>query len=72
MDREEMDLLFSANTPWNWDAERNFARIKEQNPQLVQGARAGSISITADVLQSIQDKNPEKDVEVGSSLDQRI
>jgi hypothetical protein len=36
---EEMDLLFAAPTPWNWDAERNFARLKEENPELVNAAR---------------------------------
>lgn len=38
---EEMDLLFAADTPWNWDAERNFARLAEENPNLVQAARRG-------------------------------
>ncbi|KAI9744135.1 MAG: hypothetical protein M1818_002287 [Claussenomyces sp. TS43310] len=38
---EEMDLLFAADTPWNWDAERNFALLKEQNPDLIQAARHG-------------------------------
>ncbi|KAI9756487.1 MAG: hypothetical protein M4579_003826 [Chaenotheca gracillima] len=33
---EEMDLLFAADTPWVWDAETNFARLKEQNPGLIQ------------------------------------
>ena len=42
---EEMDLLFAANTPWNWEAERNFARLKEEHPELVQTARAGSVAI---------------------------
>lgn len=31
-----MDLLFAADTPWVWDAERTFARLKEENPDLVQ------------------------------------
>ncbi|KAI9697657.1 MAG: hypothetical protein M1836_004607 [Candelina mexicana] len=39
---EEMDLLFAADTPWNWDAERNFALLKEQNPELVQAAARGN------------------------------
>lgn len=34
---EDMDLLFAADTPWNWDAERTFARLKAENPDLVQG-----------------------------------
>lgn len=31
---EEMDLLFAAPTPWVWDAERNFARLKEEHPEI--------------------------------------
>ncbi|OJD35906.1 mfs monosaccharide transporter [Diplodia corticola] len=27
---EEMDLLFAADTPWVWDAERRFAELKAQ------------------------------------------
>jgi hypothetical protein len=38
---EEMDLLFAADTPWNWDAEKNFARLSEENPNLVQAAKRG-------------------------------
>ena len=38
---EEMNLLFAADTPWVWDAERNFAILKEQNPELVQAAGRG-------------------------------
>ena len=25
---EDMDLLFAADTPWVWDAERTFAQLK--------------------------------------------
>ena len=39
---EEMDILFAAGTPWNWDAERNFAKSVAENPGLVQAARRGS------------------------------
>jgi len=38
---EEMDLLFAADTPWNWDAERNFQRLKEENPDIVHAAASG-------------------------------
>jgi MFS family permease len=27
---EEIDLLFAADSIWNWEAEKNFARLKEQ------------------------------------------
>ena len=39
---EEMDLLFAAKSPWVWDAERNFARLKEENPGLVSAASRGN------------------------------
>lgn len=38
---EEMDLLFAADTPWTWDAERNFAKLVEENPDVVQAAQRG-------------------------------
>ena len=57
---EEMDLLFSAPTPWNWDAERNFRRIREENPELVQAARAGSVQIRAGTLASLHGRHAEK------------
>ena len=38
---EEMDLLFASNSWWNWDAEKNFARLKEENPELVMTAQRG-------------------------------
>lgn len=39
---EEMDLLFASDSWWNWDAEKNFARLKEENPELVHAARKGN------------------------------
>lgn len=35
---EDMDLLFAARTPWNWDAERTFARLKAENPGYMQAS----------------------------------
>ncbi|EXL97735.1 general substrate transporter [Fusarium oxysporum II5] len=32
---EEMDLLFAADTPWVWDAEKKFKELKEKQPGLV-------------------------------------
>jgi hypothetical protein len=32
---EEMDLLFAADTPWVWDAEKKFKELKESQPGLV-------------------------------------
>ncbi|RMY19458.1 hypothetical protein D0867_04670 [Hortaea werneckii] len=39
---EEMNLVFAADSVWTWDAEKHFAKLKEQNPDLVQAARRGS------------------------------
>jgi hypothetical protein len=39
---EEMDLLFAADRPWVWDAEKNFAKLTEQHPELVAAVRRGS------------------------------
>ncbi|KAJ5769185.1 hypothetical protein N7520_003744 [Penicillium odoratum] len=41
---EDMDLLFAAKTPWTWDAEETFARLKAENPGMVQSVtRKGSV-----------------------------
>ena len=31
---EEMDLLFASKSPFVWDMERNFARLKAENEQV--------------------------------------
>ena len=38
---EEMDLLFAAPTPWAWDAEKTFARLKQEVAGL-EGKKAGN------------------------------
>lgn len=40
---EEMNLVFASDSIWNWDAEKNYAILKEENPELVQAARRGSV-----------------------------
>lgn len=37
---EEMDLLFAAPTPWAWDAEKMFARLKQEEAG-VEGTKNG-------------------------------
>lgn len=37
---EEMDMLFAADTPWVWDAETTFARLKERNPMNLEKRRS--------------------------------
>lgn len=38
---EEMDLVFASDSIWNWEAEKNFARLKAENPDLVRAAHKG-------------------------------
>jgi hypothetical protein len=38
---EEMDLLFAAETPWVWDAEKRFALLKEEHPEIAHAAHLG-------------------------------
>jgi hypothetical protein len=41
---EDMDLLFAADTPWTWDAEKKFALLKAENPGMVQSlGRTGGV-----------------------------
>lgn len=39
---EEMNLVFAADSIWNWEAEKNYKMLVEENPELVQAARRGS------------------------------
>lgn len=40
---EEMNLLFAAESPFVWDAERNYRILVEENPELVRAAKRGSM-----------------------------
>lgn len=48
---EEMDLLFAADSPWNWVAEANFEKLKLENPDIVHNAQHGREAAMADKLQ---------------------
>ena len=39
---EEMNLLFAADSIWNWEAEKHYKILKERNPELVQAAERGN------------------------------
>ncbi|KAK3652469.1 hypothetical protein LTR56_005180 [Elasticomyces elasticus] len=41
---EEMNLVFASDSWFNWEAEKNFARLSAENPGLVHAARAGSLT----------------------------
>ena len=38
---EEMNLVFAADSIWNWEAEKNYRLLLEENPELVQAAQRG-------------------------------
>lgn len=61
---EEMDLLFAAETPWVWDAERNFARLKEENPDLVMAASRGNSVVDPEAGLKIAQTPEEEKTEV--------
>jgi len=44
---EEMDLLFAADSPWVWDAEKKFRELQESIPDLVASARRGNSVVDA-------------------------
>ena len=39
---EEMNLVFASDSIWNWEAEKNYKILMEENPDLIQAARRGS------------------------------
>jgi hypothetical protein len=40
---EEIDLLFASDSPWNWDAEATFARLKKEMPEIAHGGAGTAI-----------------------------
>lgn len=36
-----MDLVFASDSIWTWDAEKEFARLKAENPALIRAAHRG-------------------------------
>ncbi|KAK5996360.1 Sugar transporter STL1-like protein [Cladobotryum mycophilum] len=48
---EEMDLVFASDSIWTWEAEKNFARLKEEKPHLFQDVK--SIQGTVDPEQGV-------------------
>lgn len=42
---EEMNLLFAAPTPWVWDAEETFARLKAERPELIEAGGKGQHAV---------------------------
>ncbi|SPO04188.1 related to sugar transport protein STP1 [Cephalotrichum gorgonifer] len=58
---EEMDLLFASNTPWAWDAEKTFAKLKAERPDLIQAAHAGKAVVDAETgAPGISSENTDK------------
>lgn len=63
-----MDLLFAAHTPWVWDAEKTFARLKAEQPELVQAAKRGEhvVDPEAGVLTHPRGLKPEEPIHTES------
>ena len=45
---EEMDLVFASDKIWNWEAEKTFARLKAEHPELTQAEKSVSDSVEAE------------------------
>lgn len=58
---EEMDLLFASPSPWAWEAEKTFARLKAERPDLVHAAHKGErvVGTEAGSLTVFTDKQDE-------------
>ena len=61
---EEMDLVFACDSPWVWDAEKNFAKLKEENPELVQAAHGGQkvVDVEGGIISSRRQSKADKEV----------
>ncbi|KAI4284217.1 MAG: hypothetical protein L6R38_001589 [Xanthoria sp. 2 TBL-2021] len=59
---EEMNLLFAADSIWNWDAEKNYKLLVEQNPELVQAAGRGVSVVDPETGIRKQSRNMNLDV----------
>jgi hypothetical protein len=42
---EEMDLLFASSSPFVWDAEKTFERLKAERPELIAAAKKGTSGV---------------------------
>jgi hypothetical protein len=48
-----MDLLFAAPTPWAWDAEKTFARLKEERDAAGEGVKGKNSETPAEFVESV-------------------
>lgn len=58
---EEMNLVFASDSIWNWEAEKNYKILVEENPDLVQAARRGSSVVDPETGLPKPDRMDEKD-----------
>ena len=40
-----MNLVFACDSIWNWECEKEYAILREENPDLVRAARRGTAQI---------------------------
>ena len=59
----EIDLLFASDSIWNWEAEKNFARLRDENG-------LGATTATARDIENVSSRKPsvaqDKQVQVES------
>lgn len=46
---EDMDLLFASDSWWVWDAEKTFARLKDENPGYIQSVNRKNSLLDAEL-----------------------
>ncbi|GAM87543.1 hypothetical protein ANO11243_055690 [Dothideomycetidae sp. 11243] len=51
---EEMDLVFSSDSIWNWEAEKHYASLLEENPNLADAIRKNSVAGNVEGLEEIE------------------
>jgi hypothetical protein len=65
---EEIDLLFECDSPWVWEAEKNFARLKEETPELVAAASRGNSLVDPEMGKALDEERREVDQEESKSV----
>lgn len=63
---EEMDLLFASDSVWNWEAEKHFKLMRQQNPDLLHGSRRGATGADPEMQVSVERKTATDFVEHSS------
>lgn len=66
---EDMDLLFASPSPWSWDAEKTFARLKAENPGMVQSVSRKNSVLDPEAGKSFEIAKAEENVTASEHVD---